>query len=147
MWNNIKTSALKQHQTATKCSSNRKVYQKSIIDRMIENSPGTCTAECQIIIDSHISQLNNIAEIIESEPQTYNIDMDNESQIPCPVFQCPYNATKRHQMRSHFRNMHNIDTIIIIDDMICTVFGLRTVLPSQRILLCPRHITKYWYKR
>jgi hypothetical protein len=79
---------------------------------MIEKSPGTCTAECQIIVDSHISQLNDMAEIIESEPQTYNIDMDNESQLPCPVLQCPYIATKRHQTSS----MHNIDTIIINEE-------------------------------
>jgi hypothetical protein len=48
-------------------------------------------------------------------------------------------------------NNVNIDDIADInanvDDMISTVFDLRIVLTSQRVLLCPRHITKYWYKR
>jgi hypothetical protein len=35
----------------------------------------------------------------------------------------------------------------LLHDMISTVLALRTVLTSQLIHLCPRHITKYWYKR
>jgi hypothetical protein len=31
--------------------------------------------------------------------------------------------------------------------MISTVFDLCTVLTFQRVLLCPRYTTKYWYKR
>jgi hypothetical protein len=129
MWNNI----IKNQFTETTSNNNQMFFQQKSITEIdyrqnfLEKTPGTCTAECQIITDSYISQLNDIAEIIEIEPQTYNIDMDNESPIPCPVSQCPYNTTKRHQMRSHLRNMHNIDTIIINEEGIlprCSKCGI-----------------------
>jgi hypothetical protein len=60
------------------------------------------------------------------------------------------NAIKRQNAflsTSRVVPLAGISTEMMFSDMISTVFVPRTVCISQHILLRPRHITKYWYKR
>jgi hypothetical protein len=54
------------------------------------------------------------------------------------------------RQRSLFLSLSDANRNLFVfyqSDMISTVFDLRTVLTSQHVLLCPRHITKYWHKK
>ena len=112
----LKAGSIKTHQITQRCISNRKTHRKDMIEQMIEKIKDIDIIECQSIVDSHFDSLTNSSdctEIRETTPQTYHVDMDNETISSCPVINCPYSSDKRQRMRFHFRNMHNDDIIII----------------------------------
>jgi hypothetical protein len=112
----LKAGSIKTHQITQRCISNRKTHRKNMIEQMIEKIPDIEIIECQSIVDSHFDSLTNstgCTEIQETTPQTYYVNMDNETISSCPDTNCPYSSDKRQRMRFNFRNMHNDDIIII----------------------------------
>jgi hypothetical protein len=74
---------------------------------------------CREIINQRSNELllhNNYEITIESPPETFYCNMDNESPTKCPVNACPFNTIKRPNMRAHFRNRHNKDRIVIEEE-------------------------------
>jgi hypothetical protein len=83
----LKSGSIKAHQITQRCISNRKTHRQEMIKQMINQIPDINIIECQSIVDSHFDSLTNSSdriEIQETTPQTYHVDMDNETISSCP---------------------------------------------------------------
>jgi Reverse transcriptase (RNA-dependent DNA polymerase) len=59
---------------------------------------------------------NSVTPYFQQQPETYQILMDDNNYVDCPVPTCPGTYAKRYSMRLHFQHRHWMDTLIINEE-------------------------------
>jgi hypothetical protein len=120
---------LKTHQTRDKCITGRKDYQSTLPNHMAEllgDPPEESSEE-------------------EEEPASeYRVSMDDLTETPCPVANCPFRDARRLRMRAHFRSRHFQHTIIVEEEGLlprceqCGLFQRKVGAKHQKTAVCKR---------